>query len=97
MKRYQHFIDGQYVDPVQGQWFESLDPYQGEVWAEMPRGTAADVDLAVAAAKRAMTSGPWAGMNASSRGKLLRNLGDLVAKHADRLAEIEVRDNGKLL
>lgn len=97
MKRYQHFIDGSYVDPVQGQWFESHDPYRGEVWAEMPRGSAADVDLAVSVAKRAMTSGPWAEMNSSTRGKLLRKLGDLVAEHADRLAEIEVRDNGKLL
>lgn len=97
MRRYQHFIDGAYVDPVQGQWFESLDPYRGEVWAEMPRGTAADIDRAVAAARRAMTSGPWAGMNASHRGKLLRKLGDLVAENAGRLAETEVRDNGKLL
>ena len=96
MKRYQHFIDGAYVDPVRGQFFESLDPYRAEVWAEMPRGTAADVDRAVAAAKRAMTTGPWATMSASARGKLMRRLGDLVAENAERLAEIEVRDNGKL-
>lgn len=97
MKRYQHFIDGTYVDPANGQWFESHDPYRGEVWAEMPRGTAADVDRAVAAAKRAMTTGPWAEMNASARGKIMRRLGDLVAENADRLAKIEVQDNGKLL
>ena len=97
MKTYQHFINGEYVDPVQGQWFDSHDPYRGEVWARMPRGTAADVDRAVAAAKAALESGPWAGMTASHRGKLMRKLGDLVAQNADRLAEIEVRDNGKLL
>ncbi|MFK7941360.1 MAG: aldehyde dehydrogenase [Paracoccaceae bacterium] len=97
MKSYQHYINGSYVDPVQGQWFDSIDPYRGEVWARMPCGTAADVDAAVAAAKAAMTDGPFATMTATQRGKLMRRLGDLVAENADRLAEIEVRDNGKLL
>jgi aldehyde dehydrogenase (NAD+) len=96
MKTYQHFINGEYVDPIQGQWFDSVDPYRGEVWARMPRGTSADVDSAVAAAKVAL-DGPYGQMNPSTRGKLMRKLGDLVAENADRLAEIEVRDNGKLL
>ncbi|HET7410846.1 MAG TPA: aldehyde dehydrogenase family protein, partial [Paracoccaceae bacterium] len=96
MKTYQHFIGGEYVDPVQSQWFESQDPYKGENWARIPRGTAADVDRAVAAAKAAL-SGPWGRMTASARGKLMRRLGDLVAENAERLARIEVRDNGKLM
>ncbi|MGD1927062.1 MAG: aldehyde dehydrogenase [Paracoccaceae bacterium] len=96
MQTYQHYINGAYVDPAQGQWFDSHDPYRGEVWAQMPRGTAADVDAAVAAAKAAL-DGPYGDLTASARGKLLRRLGDLVAENADRLAEIEVRDNGKLL
>ena len=96
MKTYKHFINGEYVDPIQGQWFDSVDPYRGEIWAQMPRGTAADVDAAVAAAKAAM-DGPYGQLSASARGKLMRKLGDLVAANADRLAEIEVRDNGKLL
>ncbi|MEM7189699.1 MAG: aldehyde dehydrogenase [Pseudomonadota bacterium] len=97
MKKYQHFIDGAYVDPAQGQWFDSIDPYRGEVWAQMPRGTAADVDNAVAAAKAALESSAWRDMTPSHRGKLMRKLGDLVAENADRLAQIEVKDNGKLL
>jgi aldehyde dehydrogenase (NAD+) len=97
MKTYQHYIDGKYVDPARGEWFDSTDPYRGEVWARMPRGTAADVDRAVSAAKTALTSGEWPKMTASQRGKLMRRLGDLVADNAERLAEIEVRDNGKLL
>ena len=96
MKTYQHYINGEYTDPAQGTWFDSVDPYRGEVWAQMPRGTAADVDRAVAAAKAAM-EGPYGQMTPSQRGKLMRRLGDLVAENADRLAEIEVRDNGKLL
>ena len=97
MKTYQHYIDGKYVDPARGEWFDSIDPYRGEVWARVPRGTAADVDRAVSAAKAALTSGDWPKMTATQRGKLMRRLGDLVADNAERLAETEVRDNGKLL
>lgn len=96
MKTYQHFIGGAYTDPVQGQWFETMNPYRGEVWAKIARGTAADVDAAVAAAQAAL-KGPYGQMTATARGKMMRRLGDLVAENADRLAEIEVRDNGKLL
>ena len=97
MKTYQHFIDGAYVDPAGGEWFDSHDPYRGEVWARIPRGSAEDIDRAVAAARRAMTTGPWATMTPSARAKCMRKLGDLVAANAERLAEIEVRDNGKLM
>ncbi len=97
MKTYKHFINGAYVDPAKCEWLESENPYTGEVWAQVPRGTKEDVDRAVAAAKAAMTTGPFASMTASQRGKMLRKLGDLVAEHGPRLAEIEVRDNGKLL
>jgi (Z)-2-((N-methylformamido)methylene)-5-hydroxybutyrolactone dehydrogenase len=55
---------------------------------------AADVDLAVAAAKRAFDD--WSGLRPSQRGRVLRRFADLIAANADRLAEIERRDNGKL-
>ena len=97
MKQYQHFINGQYVDPVEGQWIDTIDPYTGKAWAQIPRGTAKDVDLAVQAASRALREGPWASMSASQRGKLMIKLADLVVANAERLAEIEVRDNGKLM
>ena len=66
IKTYQHFINGEYVDPIDGEWIDSDDPYKGEVWARIPRGTAADVDAAVAAANAAMYDGPWAKMNPAS-------------------------------
>ena len=97
MKKYQHFINGQYVDPVEGQWMDTIDPYTGKAWAQIPRGSAKDVDLAVQAASRAMREGPWASMSATQRGKLMIKLADLVVANAERLAEIEVRDNGKLM
>ncbi len=44
MKTYQFFINGEYVDPANGEWFDSTDPYQGKPWAKIPRGPAADAD-----------------------------------------------------
>jgi (Z)-2-((N-methylformamido)methylene)-5-hydroxybutyrolactone dehydrogenase len=97
MKSYGHFINGSYVDPVQGRWIDSHNPYTGEVWARIPQGCAGDVDRAVAAASQALHQGPWAKMTPSARGKLMVRLADIIAENAERLAEVEVHDNGKLL
>jgi (Z)-2-((N-methylformamido)methylene)-5-hydroxybutyrolactone dehydrogenase len=99
MKTYMHWINGQHVAPSGGQWLDSFDPYQGSVWAKIPRGNAEDADRAVAAARAAMFKGPWSSMTASQRGKILRNIGDLLAEpqNAQLLAETESRDNGKIL
>ncbi len=97
LTRYRLYIDGERTDPETGAWFESYDPYAGRPWALIPRGGTADVERAVAAAHRAFSSGEWPALTASRRGALLRRLGDVVAEHAERLARIEVRDNGKLI
>ncbi len=97
MKTYNHYIDGQYVEPIGQQWMDTINPYTGKVWAKIPQGCAKDVDRAVAAAKCAMTEGPYAKMTPTERGKMMLRLADLVTKHAERLAEIEVQDNGKLM
>lgn len=97
MQRYLHYINGQDVPPQNHSWFETHNPYTGEAWAEIAAGSAADVDEAVRAAHAAFTTGPWAKMTATQRGALLHRVGDLIARDAERLARIEVRDNGKLL
>jgi len=97
MKQYQMYIDGVFADSSDGRWFETQNPFTGKPWAEVARGTEADVDRAVKAADRAFRIGPWANMTATQRGALLRNLGDLIARDAEKLAEFEVNDNGKLL
>src|SRR6516165_4749263 len=96
MKKYQLWIDGEFKDPANGEWIDTANPYTGETWARIPRGTAEDSARAVAAAKRAMTVGPWSKMTATERGKIMRRIGDLVAQNAQNLAEIETRDNGKV-
>lgn len=97
MRKFQNFINGKYIDPINGQWMETVDPYRGEPWAYVPRSDSADVDAAVKAASEAMSRGPWAEMTASERGRLMYKLAELVEANAEHLAEIEVRDNGKLL
>ena len=97
MQRYQMFVGGQWVDAADGETFESQNPYTGETWALIPRGRAEDANRAVEAADRAFREGAWPGMTASARGHLLRRLGDLVARDAERLARVEVTDNGKLI
>ena len=79
-----------------GSWFDTENPYTGEVWAKIARGNAADVDKAVAAAKAAF-DGVWGTSNPTDRGKLLCRLADIIDREADRLGHLEVRDNGKLL
>lgn len=97
MKTYSHYIDGRFVASQDGRHFDSDDPYTGEVWAQMARGGAADMAAAIDAADRAFHSPDWRGLTASARGHLLRRIGDVVAQNAQFLAEVEVRDNGKLM
>ncbi|MDA0656786.1 MAG: aldehyde dehydrogenase [Proteobacteria bacterium] len=96
LKRYQHYIGGEWVDPASGEWFESFNPYTGKAWAEFPRGDAEDAERAVAAAHTAFTSGDWPKLTPTARGHLMRKLGDLIAANAQELAKVEVQDNGKL-
>ena len=97
MQKYQMYIDGKCVDSASGKWFDSYNPYTGEPWAQIAQGGAEDVDRAVRVAHKAYTEGPWSQLTASQRGLLLHKLGDLVARDARKLAETEVRDNGKLI
>ena len=96
METFNHYINGAHLPASSGETFESIDPYTGEVWAEIAKGSAADVDLAVAAAKDAL-DGEWGEYTPTKRGKLLVRLAELTEDNAERLAEIEVRDNGKLM
>jgi aldehyde dehydrogenase (NAD+) len=97
MVRYEHFINGRSVPPASGRYLTTEDPFTGQSWAEVARGDAIDAASAVEAAVVAFESGPWPAMTASARGRLLWALGDLISANAQRLAQIEQRDNGKLI
>lgn len=96
-KTYQTYIDGAWCDAASGDLFETSDPYSGEVWARIPRCGEADVERAANAAARALEDGPWPRMTATERGRLMRRIAQLIADNAEHLADIEVRDNGKLI
>ncbi len=90
-------INNQWVDPVQGDSFETYDPATGDVIASVAAGTADDVDRAVKAARRALETGPWSTMDAADRGKLIFDLADLVEAHAEELAALESLNCGKTI
>lgn len=95
LRRFQQYIDGVFDDGDTR--FDSINPANGKAWASMPAASAKDVDRAVQAAHRAFLDPAWAGLTASQRGKLLYKLADLVAEHADQLAELETADTGKII
>jgi len=98
LKKYQMVINGNWVDAESGETFESNNPFTAKPWALIPKGNQEDVDAAVEAAWQAGRPGSeWRSMTASSRGALIQKLGSALLSAADRLAEIEVRDNGKLI
>lgn len=92
---YKNYVAGDFVAPTTNSYFDSIDPYTGKPWARIARSGAADVDLAVAAAKRAL-EGLWASLSATERGKLMLKLSDAIERNVAKITDIEQRDNGKL-
>ncbi|MEI6892308.1 MAG: aldehyde dehydrogenase family protein [Pontiella sp.] len=91
------YINGEWVESISGATRDSINPANGEVLAAVAEGAEADVDAAVGAAKEAFYEGPWGHTPAQERAALLYKLADLVDAHAEELAELEMRDNGKPL
>jgi len=95
--RQELFIGGRFRAPSSGRFIPSFDPTTGEVWYEFAEADAADVDAAVTSATKAFHNPAWRRMTQTDRGKLIRRLAELVLEHADELALMETRDNGKLI
>ena len=97
LSKYEILIGGEWQKSNSDAYFETYNPYTGKPWALVPRCNEEDAARAVDAASDAFERGPWPAMTATQRGALLRKLGDLLAEHAEPLAQTEVRDNGKLI
>ncbi|MGI9627396.1 MAG: aldehyde dehydrogenase family protein [Longimicrobiales bacterium] len=93
--RTQLWIGNEWVDAQSGKTFEDVNPATGEVFAQVAEADAADIDKAVEAARAALGSKPWAGMNPHKRSRLLWRLADLIEENADELGALETQDNGK--
>ena len=87
-------IGGKTCQAVSGETLEVRSPVDGQVFEHIPRGQAADIDLAVRAARAALSS-DWGKLNASERGRLMMKLSHLVTEHGEELALLETLDMGK--
>src|SRR6478735_9495720 len=92
--RVRHYIGGRDVDSVDGATFDVLDPVSNEVYLQAAAGKKADIDRAVAAARRAFTEGPWPRMLPRERSRILHRVADIVESRDARLAELESFDSG---
>jgi len=93
MLRLANFIDGEFVPPHGGAYFDDFEPASGNVIAQIPDSDRADVDAAVAAAKAAFPA--WSRTPAEQRSRVLLKLADLIEQNLEALACLESRDNGK--
>jgi aldehyde dehydrogenase (NAD+) len=93
-RKYQLYIDGQWVDAESGKTFTTPNPATGQTLAEVAEGDKADIDKAVAAARRAL-EGKWSKMSARDRGRLIYRLSQLIESRTAELAAVETADNGK--
>lgn len=92
--KFGHFIGGEFVEPVEGGYFDNVTPINGENFIQAARGTKADVDKAVEAAHEAFDE-TWSKTSVTERSNILLKIADIVESNADRLARIETVDNGK--
>ena len=91
------YIDGAWVEPAEGGRFAVIDPATEQPIAEVAAATAADVDRAVKAARRAFDAGPWPRLSGGERAAVLRAIAEGIRARLGELAAIEVADNGKPL
>jgi 5-carboxymethyl-2-hydroxymuconic-semialdehyde dehydrogenase len=93
-EKIQHFIDGKFVDSIDGDTFDVVEPVTNDVYITSASAKPADVDLAVAAAKKAFDSGPWPRMLPRERSRILHKVADIVESRDAVLAELESYDSG---
>ncbi|MEK9709383.1 MAG: aldehyde dehydrogenase [Alphaproteobacteria bacterium] len=95
--RYKMFINGIWQDASDGKRFDSINPATEQPWCSIPESTEDDIIRAVESAHAAFTSGPWARLTPTERGKYLRRLAELLDEKSEHLGQIETIDTGKML
>ena len=94
---YKMFINGIWQDDSDGKRFDSINPTTEKPWCSVPESTEDDINRAVESAHVAFTSGPWAHLTPTERGKYLRRLAELLDEKSEHLGRIETIDTGKML
>jgi aldehyde dehydrogenase (NAD+) len=95
IRQTQLLINGQWTPARSGKTFDTINPATEEVIAQVAEADAADVEMAVRAARQAFDDGPWPRMDARERGRIMMRLADLMEAEIDELAALESLDNGK--
>ena len=91
--RYEHYIGGEWVPPVKGQYFENITPVTGKAFCEIARGTAEDIEVALDAAHRAAPA--WGKTSPAERAVILNKIADRMEANLEMIAVAETWDNGK--
>ncbi|WOT04961.1 acetaldehyde dehydrogenase ExaC [Shewanella youngdeokensis] len=91
--QYQNFIDGEWVKPVNGRYFDNPSPVDGNIFCQIPRSDADDIELALDAAHRAKDN--WGKTSVTDRANILLRIADRIEQHLEPLAVAETWDNGK--
>src|SRR5579863_5488507 len=91
-RHFGHFIGGELREPVDSTFFETNDPATGEKIAEVAQGSAADIDAAVRAARKALPE--WQALRPHTRARYLYAIARAIQRHSRRLAVLETIDNG---
>ncbi len=91
--RYDHWINNEFVAPVKGQYFENPSPVTGQVYCEVARGTAEDIEAALDAAHAAAPA--WNSTSVAERAVILNKIADRIEENLEKIAIIETWDNGK--
>src|SRR5699024_9818409 len=89
-----HYINAEFVDSIDGDTFDVLNPVTNEAYIKASSGKVADIDAAVAAAKEAFDNGPWPNMLPRERSRILHKIADVVETRQQELAEMETWDSG---
>jgi len=93
--RYDHYINGQWVKPLGGEYFDNISPIDGKVFTQAARGNAQDVEKAIDAAWAAFPT--WSKTSAAGRSNLLLKIAQVIEDNLEYLARVETIDNGKAI
>ncbi len=92
-EQYQNFIGGQWLAPVNGQYFDNISPVNGKPFCQIPRSDHQDIELALDAAHKAKAA--WGTTSVTARSNLLLKIADKIEENLEYLAVAETWDNGK--
>jgi aldehyde dehydrogenase (NAD+) len=97
MKAGEIFVGGKWQPSVSGETYQPINPANEEPVTAVGKGDERDIDLAVAAARKAFDEGPWPRMGAHERGRIVWRLGELIQQHLDEMAKLESLCTGKTM